>query len=232
MSKAFMRTFMEHPMSGPAIETRSFDIIDAEAGEHGLPPAEWEVVRRMIHTTGDLSIVSSVRFSSDAIRSGIAALQAGAPIFADSNMIRAGLSQARLRSVSPAYTADSVRCHVADADVAEEARRSALPRSLFALRKARAQLNGGIAVFGNAPVALLELNRLILEEGVRPALVIGMPVGFVHVEESKQELMRLPVPSIVMTGRRGGSPLAVCVVHALCTVALRAAGHDVTEAGA
>lgn len=232
MSKAFMRTFMEHPMSGPDIEARSFAIIDAEAGAHGLPPGEWEVVRRMIHTTGDLSITSSVRFSPDAIDAGIAALRAGAPIFSDSNMIRAGLSQARLRGVCPAYTADSIRCHVADADVAEEARRSALPRSLFALRKARAQLDGGIAVFGNAPVALLELNRLIVEEGIRPALVIGMPVGFVHVEESKEELMRLPVPSIVMSGRRGGSPLAVCVVHALCTVALRAAGQQLTEAGA
>jgi precorrin isomerase len=82
-------------------------------------------------------------------------------------------------------------------------------------------LNGGIAVFGNAPVALLELNRMVLEENIRPALVIAMPVGFVHVVESKQELMSLGVPFIAIEGRRGGSTLAVSVVHALCTLAAR-----------
>jgi len=234
MSKAFMRTFMEHPMSGPEIEARSFAIIDAEAGAHGLPTGEWEVVRRMIHTTGDLSLAPSIRFSPDAIRAGVAALRAGAPIFTDSNMIRAGLSLARLRRVCPAYAAERIQCHVADADVAAEAVRSHLPRSLFALRKAQPQLEAGIAVFGNAPVALLELNRLIIETGLRPALVIGMPVGFVHVEESKEELMRLPVPSIIITGRRGGSPLAVSALHALCSVAeqVMQTGENAGEAGA
>ena len=80
-------------------------------------------------------------------------------------------------------------------------------------------LNGGIAVFGNAPVALLELNRMIIEDDIRPAVVIGLPVGFVHVVESKEELMSLPVPWIAIAGRRGGSTLAVSVVHALCTLA-------------
>jgi precorrin isomerase len=80
-------------------------------------------------------------------------------------------------------------------------------------------LDGGIAVFGNAPVALLEINRMIAEGEIKPALVIGLPVGFVHVEESKTELMSLPVPSIIIMGRRGGSTLAVSIVHALCTIA-------------
>lgn len=221
-----IRTLLSNPLSGPDIEARSFAIIDAEAGNHGRPPAEWEIVRRMIHTTGDLSLASWVRFTPDAIAAGTAALRAGAPIVVDSNMIRSGLSIARLRAVSPQYGRDQIHCHVADADVAEEAVRANLPRSLFALRKARALLEGGIAVFGNAPVALLELNRLIIEEGLRPALVIGMPVGFVHVEESKDELMRLPVPSIVVAGRRGGSPLAVSALHALCTLAGQAANPE------
>ena len=93
-------------------------------------------------------------------------------------------------------------------------------RSLPCVRL-RASLNGGIAVFGNAPVALMELNRLIMEEGVRPAVVIAMPVGFVHVVESKEELMSLGVPHITIRGRRGGSPLAVSAVHALCSLAGR-----------
>jgi precorrin isomerase len=156
-----------------------------------------------------------VRFSPDAIDAACQALRAGAPIYADSNMIRAGLSLARLQRVCPAYRMDSILCHVADADIADQARQAGLPRSLFAVRKAIEKLHGGIAVFGNAPVALLELNRLIQETGLRPALVIGMPVGFVHVVESKQELMAMNIPWITIEGRRGGSPLAVSVVHAL-----------------
>ena len=151
-------------------------------------------------------------------------MRAGAPLFVDSNMIRAGLSMARLREINPGYGPERIHCHVADADVAGEAAKARLPRSLFAMRKARPMLAGGIAAFGNAPVALLELNRMMLEDGVRPALVIGMPVGFVHVEESKQELISIEAPSIVVAGRRGGSTLAVSVIHALCTVAGRGGG--------
>lgn len=206
-------------MSGVEIEQRSFDIIDSEAGPLTLPRDQWEVIRRMIHTCGDPGIATLVRFSPGAIPAGVAALRAGAPLYVDSNMIRGGLSLARLRSVCTAYTADSITCNVAAHDIAAESSRTGLPRSYFAVRKARATLDGGIAVFGNAPVALLELNRMIAEGEIKPALVIGLPVGFVHVEESKTELLSLPVPSIVMAGRRGGSTLAVSVVHALCTVA-------------
>jgi precorrin-8X/cobalt-precorrin-8 methylmutase len=105
---------------------------------------------------------------------------------------------------------------VADTDVAAEASAAGLPRSLYAVRKAKAMLDGGIVLFGNAPVALLELNRMVMEEGIRPALVIAMPVGFVHVVESKEELMKLDLPWIATAGRRGGSTLAVAALHALC----------------
>ncbi|HMK34480.1 MAG TPA: precorrin-8X methylmutase [Desulfomonilaceae bacterium] len=210
-----------NPMSGEAIEARSFEIIDNEAISHGFSSGQWEVVRRMVHTTADFELAKSVRFSSDALERGIAALKSGVPIFADSNMIRSGLSMARLRTVCPRYGPESVVCHVADAGVISQARGAGLPRSLFAVRKARGLLDGGIAVFGNAPVALLELNRLIVEEGVKPAIVIAMPVGFVHVAESKDELMSLEVPYIAIAGRRGGSPLAVSTVHALCTLAAK-----------
>jgi precorrin-8X/cobalt-precorrin-8 methylmutase len=207
------------PLSGPEIEAGSFAIIDREAPSHSFPPEEWQVVRRMVHTAGEFGLIQDIRFSPRAISSAVAALRAGRPIFVDSNMIRSGLSLARLRAVCADYGPERLICHVADEDVAEEARQSGLPRSLFAVRKAKPFLDGAIAVFGNAPVALLELNRMILEENVRPALVVAMPVGFLHVVESKQELMSLKVPYIAVEGRRGGSPLAVSVIHALCSLA-------------
>ncbi|MDQ7783413.1 MAG: precorrin-8X methylmutase [Desulfomonilaceae bacterium] len=210
----------ENPMSGRDIETRSFEIIDQETGSHRFPPEQWHVVRRMLHTTADLGLMDAVKFSDDAIDAAVVALRYGSPIYADSNMIRTGISISRLRQVCPVYDADRIVCFVADPEVAIEAREKGLPRSLFAVRKARSVLHGGIALFGNAPVALMELNRMIMEDGIRPALVVAMPVGFVHVTESKDELMSLNVPHVAITGRRGGSPIAVSVVHALCSVAM------------
>jgi precorrin isomerase len=206
------------PLSGAEIEHRSFAAIDAEADRSAFSDAQWQVVRRLIHTSADFSLAGQTHFSDDAFSSCIAALERGATLYADSNMIRSGLSVARLQQIYPAYERASILCHVADADVASQAKNSGLPRSLFAVRKAAPHLDGGIILIGNAPVALLELNRLILEEGVRPALVIGMPVGFVHVQESKEELKNTGVPYIVINGRRGGSPLAVACLHALCAL--------------
>jgi precorrin isomerase len=226
LPRALVHELYERPMSGEAIEERSFEIIDREAQAAGFSPPQWEVVRRMLHTTADLGLMECVRFSADALESGVTALRSGSSIFADSNMIRSGLSLARLRKVCPNYGPHSVICHVADADVAEQAREAGLPRSLFAVRKAQSMFHGGIALFGNAPVALMELNRLIMEEGMKPAIVIAMPVGFVHVSESKEELMSLDVPFIAVAGRRGGSPLAVSAVHALCSLAVRNMGSD------
>lgn len=224
----FIHKFLQAPLSGPEIEQRSFDTID-RAARHSFSADPWEIVRRMIHTTGDLTLGELVRFSPDAIESGVAALRQGRPVYVDSNMIRAGLSLPRLKSANASYSADKILCHVADADVAQQSAESNLPRSLFAIRKAKAILDGGIAVFGNAPVALLELNRIIIEEGIRPALVLAMPVGFVHVIESKEELQSLPVPHVAITGTRGGSTLAVAALHAFCTLAaqqLKKAKHS------
>jgi len=226
----FIRKFLEAPLSGPEIEQRSFAAIDREV-RHEFPADQWEIVRRMIHTVGDPTIAEIVRFSPDAIESGVAALKQGRPIYVDSNMIRAGLSLPRLKSTNAGYAAAKVFCHVADEDVARQSANSSLPRSLFAIRKAKPMLDGGIAVFGNAPVALLELNRMIIEERIRPALVLAMPVGFVHVIESKQELMSLSVPHVAVVGNRGGSTLAVAALHAFCTLAARTGRSDQQPAG-
>jgi len=211
----------EKPMKPEEIEEASFATIDAEAGEHNFSPEEWIVVRRMIHTTADFSLMNDAVFSSDAIESASNALANVAPIYVDSNMIRSGISEARLKAVNSSYNKESdVTCHIADADVADECKKAGLPRSLFAVRKAKKIMDGGIAIFGNAPVALLELNKMILEEEVKPALIIGMPVGFIHVLESKQELASLGIPFIALKGRRGGSPIAVSVIHSLCAIAV------------
>ncbi len=207
-------------MSGAEIERRSFETIDREVPLHPFSLNEWEVARRLIHTTGDFEVIQSLCFVNGAIEAGINALRRGVPIYTDSNMIRSGLSLARLKAVCPDYGPERLHCHVADGTVARQAEESGLPRSLFAVRQAQPVLDGGIAVFGNAPVGLMELTRLIVEEGVRPVLVIAMPVGFVHVVESKEEILALGVPCVALCGRRGGSPLAVSVLHALCTLAV------------
>lgn len=212
----FIHQLYQAKMTGPKIEAKSFETIDREMAGHNFIPEQWQVIRRMIHTCADFSIAQDVKFSSTAIESARKALLAGSSIYVDSNMLRSGISVARLKSICSNYSKEKIFCHVADDDIANQAKEDGLPRSLFAVRKAVSVLNKGIAVFGNAPVGLLELNRLIIEKNIRPALVIGMPVGFVHVLESKQELMKLDIPYIVLSGRRGGSALAVSVLHALC----------------
>jgi len=219
MKRPFVYNLYESPVAPEEIERRSFEAIDREADSSRFSPEEWIVVRRMIHTTADFGLLDAVKFSPDAIGAAVEAFGRGAPLYVDSNMIRSGLSVARLAAVWQGYTREMIRCHVADGDVAEECAAAGLPRSIFAARKARPWLDGAVVAIGNAPVALLEINRMVMEEGIRPAVVIGMPVGFIHVLESKEELMRLGVPYITVTGRRGGSPMAVSVVHSLLAIA-------------
>jgi len=215
ISRPLIYDLLANPISGQGIEDRSFAAIDAEAPPHNYSAAQWQVVRRLIHTTADFAMCDLVKYSPQAISSAAQALKSGATIFADSNMIRSGLSVARLKKMNSDYERDSILCHVADADVAAEAKETGLPRSLFAIRKAGKKLDGGIVLIGNAPVALLELNRMAVEENIRPALVIGMPVGFVNVVESKELLAETTTPYITIEGRRGGSPLAVATLHAI-----------------
>lgn len=224
--RALMSRFMEKPMSGGDIEKLSFEIIDREAPAHKFSADEWQVVRRMIHTTGDFTIMDDVRFSSDAISSAIQALNNGKPIYTDTNMIRSGISMTKLTSINLDYNSHSISCHIADSDIVGQAKQSGLPRSLLSVRKAADMLDGAIILFGNAPVGLMELNRMIIEEGIKPALVVAVPVGFVHVSESKDELMGLNIPFIALRGRRGGSAIAVSILHALISLAAQKAASE------
>ena len=194
-------------MPPAAIEAESFAAIEREFyGWEELPPAEWKVMRRLIHTTADLSIGEGLAFRHDPIPSALEALRRHCPIFCDSNMIRAGLSVERLRRAHPGYAREDIHCHISDADIAEQAKSTGRTRAICAAEKARPILDGAIVLIGNAPLSLARIARYALEEGIRPALIVGMPVGFVNVVESKLLTGTCPVPQIVLDGRRGGAP--------------------------
>jgi precorrin-8X/cobalt-precorrin-8 methylmutase len=197
---------------GRSIEEGSFAIIDQEAGAHDFAPDEWQVVRRIIHATADFEFKTLARISPGAIPAGIAALRRGCPIVVDVKMISVGLNEERLK----AYGC-TVHCFISDDDVIATAKAQNSTRAIESIRKAHrlGLIDGGLIAVGNAPTALLEVARLVREEGVKPALVVGVPVGFVSAAESKEAASALPTPFIVVRGRKGGSPIAVAIIHAL-----------------
>lgn len=197
---------------GRAIEDDSFAIIDREVGEHGFSPAEWQVVRRVIHATADFEFRELMALSKDAAAAGIAALARGCPIVVDVKMIAVGLNADRL-----AAQGSTLHCFISDDDVIAAAKEHDSTRAIESMQKAHRAglLDGALVAVGNAPTALLEVIRLAREEGARPALVVGVPVGFVSAAESKAALIESGLPFIASRGRKGGSPIAVAVVHAL-----------------
>jgi len=201
--------------AGREIEERSFRIIDAEIGDHPFSTDQWQVVRRVIHTTGDFDFANVIRFHPLAIASGVAALRQGATIFTDTRMIQIGLSPWRLH-----WFGNSAVTPPAEPESHQWAEDMGTTRSVAAFRHYSRQLEGGIVAIGNSPTALMELLRLTLEDGVRPALVIGVPVGFVNAAESKEALWELKdKPAITVFGRKGGSSVAVAILHALLELA-------------
>ncbi len=204
---------------GRSIEDGSFAIIDQEAGPHDFGPDEWQVVRRVIHATADFEFKTLMRFHPDAVRTGVAALQSGCPLLVDVKMISAGLNEERLSSYGC-----KVHSFISDEDVIATAKASNSTRAIEAMKKAHRLnlLNGAVVAIGNAPTALLELARLIREEQATPALIIGVPVGFVSAVESKEVVLELSTPSIVARGRKGGSPIAVAIIHALLLLSAKA----------
>ena len=203
-------------MKPEQIEIESFRIIDAEVGEHDWSEAEWPIVRRAIHTSADFEYARMMVFSENAVDRAISALASGAGIVTDTNMALSGISKPRLATFDC-----SVSCHVADPDVADEARREGVTRSIVAMRKGAANPANRIFVIGNAPTALFELLRLMESGAVDPALIIGLPVGFVGAEESKNALASVSrdIPFITNIGRKGGSNVAAAVVNALAILA-------------
>ena len=204
--------------AGRAIEHDSFSIIDAEAGPHDYTAEQWPLVRRMIHANADFDFNGLTAFHPDAMRAGLAAvLKLDTPVVADVEMICVALSAPRL-----AHFGMTTHHYISDPDVIELAHDLGTTRAVQSMRKAHrlGRLDGAIIGIGNAPTALLEVIRLIREEGVKPALIVGMPVGFVSAAESKDLLMTVDnVPWITIKGRKGGSTLVVAAIHALLGIA-------------
>ncbi len=204
--------------AGRAIEHDSFAIIDAEVGPHNYTAEQWPLVRRMIHANADFEFNGLTTFHPDAMQTGLAAvLKGGTPIVADVEMICVGLSAPRLK-----HFGMSAHHYISDPDVIEQARAEETTRAVQAMRKAHREgkLDGAIVGIGNAPTALIEVIRLIREEGAKPALIVGMPVGFVSAAESKDLLMSVnDIPWVAIRGRKGGSTLVVAAIHALLGLA-------------
>nr|PMH77720.1 precorrin-8X methylmutase [Vibrio sp. 10N.286.48.B7] len=202
---------------GREIESDSFSIIDQETeqlyGGHDFDANNWAVVRRAIHSTGDFEFSKLYRFSQDAVDAGITALQQGCPIVSDVTMIASGISKQRTQVYG-----NEIHCFISDPDVISEARARGETRAIGAMRKARdlGLLDSAIVAVGNAPTALIEILRMVEEDEIKPALIVGIPVGFVKAVESKQALLeQKKVDFITSVGRKGGSPLVVSTIHAL-----------------
>lgn len=201
---------MNGHMKPADIEKRSFAIITEELGGRTFPESVAEVVKRVIHTSADFDYADNLCFSPDAVEQAKAALEAGATIVTDTNMALAGISKPALAKLG-----GKAVCLMADEDVAREARTRGVTRATVSMEHA-AKLDGPlIFAIGNAPTALIRLHELIGEGAVSPALVIGVPVGFVNVVESKELFIGGDTPYIIARGRKGGSNVAAAIVNAL-----------------
>lgn len=203
---------MTRILNPEAIEAESFRIIESELGPHSFSPDEFAIVQRAIHSTADFEFARTIRFHPDAIRSGLEAIRAGRNIVADVQMIQAGISKAGLKKFG-----GDVLCFISDEDVTSKAKAEGVTRAIMSMRKAADLGPGLIYAIGNAPTALLELTRLA--DVAKPALVVGVPVGFVSAAESKDELAQTNLPFITALGRKGGTPVAVSIVNALIRLA-------------
>ena len=198
------------------IERTSMGIITAELAARGLavPPENAAVVKRVIHTTADFDYAENLRFTPGAAAAGVAAMRAGAVVITDTNMALAGITKPGLAKLG-----GQALCFMADPAVAAAAKAAGSTRAAAAMHRAAREYPGAVLAVGNAPTALLTIADLIETAGLRPALVIGVPVGFVNVVESKERLFEVctahGVPAIVAMGRKGGSNVAAAICNAL-----------------
>ena len=193
------------------IEKRSFAILTQELGARQLPAENESVIKRVIHTTADFDYVDALRFSPDAVAKGIRALQEGACIVTDTQMAYSGVSKPALAKLG-----GQAFCFMADEDVAQSARDRGVTRAACCMEKAAALGKDCIIAVGNAPTALVRLYELMEEGKIAPRLIIGVPVGFVNVVESKELILAQDkAPYIVARGRKGGSNVAAAICNAL-----------------
>ncbi len=197
------------------IEDESFRIIEREFDDRtglkmdSIDPDEFTIIRRVIHATGDFSFAKLIRFQPGAIQAGVAAIRSGKNILTDINMAAAGISSNLLHPHG-----GKVICRVADPEIVKMAKEKGLTRSQTAI-EAGMRDNVGIVAVGNAPTALITVMSLVADGTIHPDLVIGVPVGFVNAEESKEILMEQQYPYIACAGRKGGTAVSVAIVNAL-----------------
>jgi precorrin-8X/cobalt-precorrin-8 methylmutase len=196
------------------IEKRSFEIIESEIGNnHQYNEIQWVIVRRVIHATADFDFAGKGRiiFHEKAIDSAFNAIKKRCTIVTDVDMVLAAISKKSITDLSL-----NTMCYISDGMVAEEARRLGRTRSETAMRHAAKDMDSGIVAVGNAPTALYEVINMIREGVTKPALVVGIPVGFVSAAESKEELGKMnDVPFITNIGRKGGSSAASSIINAI-----------------
>ena len=193
------------------IERRSFEIITELLGDKKLEPENELVIKRAIHTTADFDYAENLVFSPHAVKKGMEALKNGCDIVTDTQMAKAGINKTILASLG-----GEVHCFMADADVAEAAKQRGVTRALVSMEKAAKLPKPCIFAIGNAPTALVSLEHLMEEGALSPALIIGVPVGFVNVVESKELLIEKALaPYIIARGRKGGSNVAAAICNAM-----------------
>lgn len=192
------------------IERRSFEMITEELGGAFIPPEHEAVVKRVIHTTADFEYLKNLHFSPDAVAIGIEALRGGATIVTDTQMALSGINKAALGKLG-----GQAHCFMSDPEIARIAKEQGSTRATASMDRAAELGDGLVFAIGNAPTALVRLYELITEGKLKPALIIGVPVGFVNVVESKELIMQAGVPYIVARGRKGGSNVAAAICNAL-----------------
>jgi len=194
------------------IEKKSFEIIDSEIGHHDYSEMQWAIVRRVIHATADFDFAGNgkILFHEKALDSVFDAIRNKCTIVTDVDMVLAAINKKSLADLGL-----KTACYISDGKVAEEARRLGRTRSETAMRHAAKEMDGGIVAIGNAPTALYEVINMVKEGVTRPALIVGIPVGFVSAPESKEDLAKTDVPFITNIGRKGGSPAASSIMNAI-----------------
>lgn len=192
------------------IEKRSFEIIEQELGGRVLEREKAPIIKRVIHTSADFEYADSLMFSVNVVEEALSAIRRGAYIITDTEMGKAGINKKAL-----AKYGGEVLCFMADEEVAKIAKTRGSTRATASIDKAALLEKELIFAIGNAPTALVRLYELITENRIQPALVIGVPVGFVNVVQSKELIMNTEVPYIVARGRKGGSNVAAAICNAL-----------------
>ncbi|TGY95875.1 precorrin-8X methylmutase [Petralouisia muris] len=204
-----MKTELEQVLPGE-IEARSFEIITEELGGKEIEEKYAPVIKRVIHTTADFDYAENLAFSPGVLEIALEALRKGACIVTDTQMAKAGINKKALQSLGI-----EIFNFMADEDVAEAAKKNGTTRAVACIDKAAALNRPVIFAVGNAPTALIRIYELVQEGKLKPELIIGAPVGFVNVVQSKEMILELSVPYIVAKGRKGGSNVAAAIVNAL-----------------